>query len=81
MVEITIEFCATCRVGEEAVALQRTLSDFLHRRDGIDRITLAPTSEERICVSVDGDRIWCVPADEQVDPMDALAAVRSQLSA
>jgi predicted Rdx family selenoprotein len=79
LVSIAVEYCTPCRLGEEAVATRRALADRLRKYDQIERVSLSPAPEEGFCVSVDGESVWCADPDEGIDPMEAVAAVRSRL--
>lgn len=79
MVNVAIEYCAPCRVGGKAVTIKRTLADRLRKYDEIEHLTVTPTPEELFRVNVDGESVWSVAADDRVDPMEAVAAVRSRL--
>ena len=79
MVSIAVEYCAPCRLGEEAVATRRALADHLRKYDEIERVSLSPSSEERFRVSVDGESVWSASVEEPIDPMEAVAAVRTRL--
>lgn len=79
MVHVAIEYCAPCRLGGQAVTIKRTLADRLRKYDEVDRVTLTPTPEEQFSVNVDGEAVWTAAADDRVDPMEPVAAVRSRL--
>ena len=79
MVSIAVEYCAPCRLGEEAVATRRALADRLRKYDQVEAVSLSPSPEERFCVSVDGESVWCADPGEKIDPMEAVAAVRNRL--
>jgi predicted Rdx family selenoprotein len=80
MVRIAIEYCAPCRLGAEAVATQRVLSDHLRGYDEVEAVSLDPSGEEVFCVHVDDEPVWSADPDGRVDPMEAVAAVRSRLA-
>lgn len=79
MAEIEIEYCAPCRFGAEAVVTRRTLSDRLREYREIDTVAVEPIDEDVLRVTVDGDRVWSVDPENQFDPIEAVAAVRSRL--
>ena len=80
MVSIDVEYCAPCRLGDEAVATRRALAAHLRKYDEIESVSIAPSSAERFRVSVDGESVWSADVGEQIDPMEAVAAVRSRLA-
>lgn len=80
MVRIDVEYCASCRVGEAAVATRRVLADRLREYHEIEGVSLVPSGEETFRVTVDGERVWSTDPGDRVDPMEAVAAVRSRLS-
>jgi predicted Rdx family selenoprotein len=79
MVSIAVEYCAPCRLGEEAVATRRALADRLRKYDQVEAVSLSPSPEERFRICVDGESVWRVDPDEGIDPMEAVAAARSRL--
>ena len=79
MVSISVEYCAPCRLGGEAVATRRALADRLRKYEEVEAVALVPSPEERFCVSVDGESVWCADPREGIDPMEAVDAVRSRL--
>ncbi|MES3518220.1 MAG: Rdx family protein [Natronomonas sp.] len=81
MTTVSVEYCAPCRAGGAAVETRRALTDHLRKYSEVEEVTLTPSSEEVFCVSIDGERVWCSDPSDRVDPMEAVAAVRSQLSA
>jgi predicted Rdx family selenoprotein len=81
VVHINVEYCAPCRLGGEAVTTQRVLSDRLRKYDEIETISLDPSGERTFQVNVNGESVWRADPDEDIDPMEAVAAVRQRLSA
>jgi predicted Rdx family selenoprotein len=83
MTRIEIEFCGPCRYGEQAAATRQVLLSRLRDHAEIDPVNVRLTAkrEECICVSVDGERVWCA-ADPggHVDRMAAVNAVRRRLA-
>lgn len=80
MVSIDVEYCAPCRLSQEAVRTRRALADYLGKYDDVEGVSLVPSEEEIFCVSVDGESVWSTEPNGRVDPMEAVAAVRSQLN-
>lgn len=80
MVRVSIEYCAPCRDGDDAVSTQRVLADRLRKYDEVEEVSLTPIEEDLFSVTVDGESVWSANGDGRVDPMEALAAVRSRLS-
>jgi len=79
MVRVDIEYCAPCRLAGTAVTTRRVLADRLRGYDEIEGVRVEPTQEEVFGVTVGGDRIWAVDPTDRVDPMEAVAAVRTWL--
>lgn len=80
VVHINVEYSGACRLADEAMTTRRVLSDWLRTYDEIEDISAVPSAEASIRVSIDGESVWRADPDEDIDPMDALAAVRQQLS-
>lgn len=80
MVEVTVEYCAPCRVSDDAVAAKRVLADRLRGYDNVDEVTLSPASDETFCVTVDDEAVWCVDPAARIDPIEAVEAVRAELA-
>lgn len=80
MVQLDIEYCAPCRIAGEAVTTRRVLADRLRKYDEIDAVSLVPSAERTFRVRVDGETVWSVDPDDDLDPMEAVAAVRARLA-
>jgi len=80
MVSIAVEYCAPCRLGGEAVATRWVLADHLRTYEDVESVSLQPSAEERFRVNVDGTSVWSADVGGDIDPMEAVAAVRSQLA-
>jgi predicted Rdx family selenoprotein len=81
VVHIAVEYCAPCRPGGEAATTRHVLSDRLRKYDEIEAISLAPSPERVFRVSVNGEAVWRVDPADDIDPIEAVAAVRQRLSA
>lgn len=80
VVHINVEYCAPCRLGGEAVTTQRVLSDRLRKYDEIEAISLDPSGERTFQVNVNGESVWHADPSDDINPMEAVAAVRERLS-
>lgn len=81
MARIEIEFCGPCRYGEQAAVTRQVLLSRLHTEIDPPDVELRPKREECVCVSVDGERVWCAPDPSgRVDAMAAVNAVRRRLA-
>ena len=79
MVGIDIEYCVPCGLAGTAVTTRRVLVDRLGGYDEVEGVRVEPTHEMVFGVRVGGDRIWTVDPTDRVDPMEAVAAVRTWL--
>jgi len=79
MVSVDIEYCAPCGLAGTAVTTRRVLADRLGGYDEIESVRVEPTHEMVFGVSIRSDRIWTVDPTDRVDPMEAVAAVRTWL--
>jgi predicted Rdx family selenoprotein len=77
--KIAVEYCTSRRIGTDAAQIRRVLSDRLRGHDEVDAVLLSPSPHEVFCVSIDDERVWCVDPGDRIDPMEAVAAVRSRL--
>ncbi len=80
MAEIAIEYAAGERLWSEAETARRLIDAHLGDRPDVDRVTTSASRESVFCVSVEGDRIWCTDPGKWIDSMEAVSAVRRQLS-
>lgn len=79
MVSVDIEYCAPCGLAGTAVTTRRVLADRLRGYDEIEGVRVEPTHEMVFGVRIGSDRIWTVDPADRIDPMEAVAAVRTWL--
>lgn len=81
MARIEIEFCGSRRYGEQAAATRQVLLSRLQTEIDPPDVQLTSKREECICVTVDGERVWCATdPGGHVDTMAAVNAVRRRLA-